>query len=307
MILFKNLLKSAFVFLALTTLGCANATSQETKKATPVTQEWKDYWYSGKAELTRYKLEQARYGEIHEGDAVMIFVTEDFLEDKQVKYERGPREQVRSVLKLNNTKSFWTGIYPYSLITSSFSPVDGQSTIKVSTSAQEWCGHSYSQINLRNGRYEGLLHSYFQNEGDQEFNLDAALLEDEIWAMIRMRHKDLPKGEVKIIPGTQFQRLKHQDFKVENAVASLSSTVNPELSENVLFKYKIKYKDLNRVLSITFETGFPHTIVAWEEQETTRDGQIITTRATRTHSVKSPYWGQNSLADSVMRQKLGFD
>ncbi|MCE7994745.1 MAG: hypothetical protein HEP71_22410 [Roseivirga sp.] len=306
MILLKNLLKSTFVFLAITTFGCATATSQETKKATPVTQEWKDYWYSGKAELTRYKLEQVRYGESHEGDAVMIFVTEDFLEDKQVKYERGSKERVKSVLKLNNTKRFWTGIYPYSLITSSFSPVDGQSTIKVSTSAQEWCGHSYSQINFRNGKYEGLLHSYFQNEGDKEFELESALLEDEIWAQVRMRPGDLPKGEIKIIPGMQFQRLKHREFQVESAKATISTLEDAALSTQALTQYSIDYNNINRVLTITYETAFPHTIVAWEEQETARDGQIMTTRATRTHSVKSPYWGQNSLADSVMRQKLGF-
>ncbi|GAB5526893.1 MAG: hypothetical protein Roseis2KO_47650 [Roseivirga sp.] len=292
--------------MALTTAGCADVSSQETKKATPVSKEWKNYWYSGQAELTRYKLEQSRYGEIHEGDAVMIFVTEDFLEDKQVKYEGGPRDRVKSVLKLNNTKRFWTGIYPYSLITSSFSPIDGQPTIKVSTSAQEWCGHSYSQLNLRNSQYEGVLHSYFQNEADQEFNLEAALLEDEVWAMIRMRPGDLPTGDIKIIPGTQFLRLNHHDFKIETAEASLSKIRNKELSSEALSQYKIEYKNLNRVLSITFETAFPYTIVAWEEQETSRNGAVYTTRATRTHAVKSPYWGQNSLADSVMRQNLGF-
>lgn len=302
----KRFQQSIFIVLALTTAGCADVSSQETKKATPVTKEWKDYWYSGKAELTRYKLEQSRYGEIHEGDAVMIFVTEDFLEDKQVKYEGGPKEKVKSVLKLNNTKRFWTGIYPYSLITSSFSPVDGQSTLKVSTSAQEWCGHSYSQLNLRNDQYEGLLHSYFQNEGDQQFSLKAVLLEDEVWAMIRMRPGDLPTGEITIIPGTQFLRLKHEDFKMENAEATISKMKNKELSAEALTQYSIDYKDLNRKLIITFETAFPYTIVAWEEQETGRNGAIYTTRATRTHIVKSPYWGQNNLADSVMRQKLGF-
>ena len=54
-------------------------------RAAALSQEFKDYWYSGEAELTRYELEQARYGEIHRGDAVLIFVTEDFRTDKQVK------------------------------------------------------------------------------------------------------------------------------------------------------------------------------------------------------------------------------
>ncbi|MDP7238046.1 MAG: hypothetical protein QGI34_15090, partial [Candidatus Latescibacteria bacterium] len=37
-----------------------------------------DYWYQGKAEITSYTLKQARYGEIHDGHVVLIFVTEDF-------------------------------------------------------------------------------------------------------------------------------------------------------------------------------------------------------------------------------------
>jgi hypothetical protein len=306
--LFNRLQQSTLIILALSNVGCADVSSQQQKQASPASQAWKDYWYSGEAELTRYKLEQARYGEIHEGDAVMIFVTEDFRTDQQVKYEGGPKGNVTSVLKLNNTKRFWTGIYPYSLITSSFSPVDGQPALKVSTSAQEWCGHSYSQLNLRKGQYEGLLHSYFQAEGDQEFSLEAALLEDEVWSMIRMRPQDLPTGAISLIPGTQYLRLKHKEFQVEKATVSLISIKDPELSDAPLTKYRIEYEAFSRVLEITFETAFPYTIVAWEEQQADpgKPG-MLTTRATRTHSVKSPYWGQNSLADSVMRQRLGFE
>ena len=41
-----------------------------------------DYWYQGEAEITSYELEQARYGSMHDGEAVLIFVTERFLENK---------------------------------------------------------------------------------------------------------------------------------------------------------------------------------------------------------------------------------
>ena len=55
--------------------------------AKELSQTFKDYWYAGKAEITSYKLEQARYGEIRNGKAVLIYVTEDFLPNKQVKAE----------------------------------------------------------------------------------------------------------------------------------------------------------------------------------------------------------------------------
>ena len=41
----------------------------------PTVDQFNDYWYAGDAELTRYALQQVRYGEVHEGDAVLIFVT----------------------------------------------------------------------------------------------------------------------------------------------------------------------------------------------------------------------------------------
>ncbi len=49
----------------------------ETKKtATPkkaLSKNFKAYWYAGNAEITSYKLEQARYGELRQGKAVKIF------------------------------------------------------------------------------------------------------------------------------------------------------------------------------------------------------------------------------------------
>jgi len=158
-----RLLAGMFVLVIL--MGCSAAGDDGSDNAPNSTENFKKYWYAGKAELTHYHLEQARYGEIHSGDAVLIFVTEDFLGDKQVKYERGPRpENLRSVMKLNFTRHFFTGIYPYTMITSVFTPVDVQnaSALKVSSSTQEWCGQTYMQLN-----YKGILHSYFQSEADQ--------------------------------------------------------------------------------------------------------------------------------------------
>ena len=93
----------------------------EDLRPTPLSPEFKEYWYSGEAEITSYKLEQARYGELREGKAVLIFVTEPFLADKQVKANRSNPENI-PVLKLNSTKKYLTGIYPYSIMSSSFYP-----------------------------------------------------------------------------------------------------------------------------------------------------------------------------------------
>ena len=111
------------------------------------------YWYQGKAEVNRYALTQARYGEMRNGDALMVFVTEDFLVNEQVKFEGGSKSPKTGVLKLNWIERFNTGIYDYSLMTSVFSPVDQSPVLKVTCSVQDWCGQAFVQLNQRKDGY----------------------------------------------------------------------------------------------------------------------------------------------------------
>src|SRR5205085_4020736 len=132
-------------------------------------EELRKYWTQGKAEITRYKLTQSRYGELHDGEAVLIFVTEPFSRSKQVKlddWEHAGSDAVE-VLKLNFVKKFVTGVYPYSLMLSTFTPVDAAQSprvLKTSMSAQEWCGHVFGQLNLRGNHYDSAGFSYFESE-----------------------------------------------------------------------------------------------------------------------------------------------
>ena len=276
-------------------------------------QNFKDYWYQGKAELTRYELEQARYGEIHKGHAVLVFVTEDFLPDKQVKLEHGKSENSTSVLKLNFVRKFVTGIYPYSILTSIFTPVDQinwKHTLKVSNSDQEWCGSTYFQLNYRKEKYEGLGHSYFQDEADQKFTLNSDVtLEDEIWNRIRLSPNSLPIGKIKMLPGLYFIRFRHIGFKIYEANAELSSIKDPELSVDSVQVYTINYLDINRKLKIMFEPKFPYAILGWEETYKSGWGskaRELTTRAKRANTLVTDYWTKHSVADSTYRKMLGF-
>lgn len=300
-------IKVFFLYLLiLPLLSCTDATAQHSSGKSP-SKEFRNYWYAGNAEISRYELKQARYGELHEGDAVMIFVTEDFDTKDQVKYEGGDRQNVTSVLKLNATRKFYTGIYPYSLMSSTFTPVDNTPTIKVTSSSQEWCGHTYSQLNLSKNGYNGILHSYFQKEGDQEFKIGKALLEDEIWAKIRIDPDQLPTGNIQLIPGNLFLRLSHEEYDIENAVATMDDVV---ASGKQMKSYTIAYKDISRKLKITFESAFPYAIQGWEVE--TRSGygpnaRMLTTTAHRTHQIKSAYWSKNGLQDAGLRKDLGLD
>lgn len=276
-------------------------------------RNFKDYWYQGKAELNRYELEQARYGEIHKGSAVLVFVTEDFLTDKQVKHEHGKSEKSTTVLKMNFIRKFVTGIYSYSILTSVFTPVDQINwthTLKVSNSNQEWCGNTYTQLNYRNGRYKGLRHSYFQDEADQQFSLDSdMILEDEIWTRIRLAPYSLPVGKIRILPELSFIRFKHDKIRIHEARAELSSILDPKLSSDSVRVYTIDYIDTDHKLKIMFEPKFPYAILAWEETYISGWGENakeLTTRAKRTNVLVTDYWNKHSVADSTYRKMFGF-
>ena len=275
--------------------------SQETPKTIERSQEFKEYWYGGQAEITSYELQQARYGEMRQGKAVLIFVTEDFLPEKQVKADQQNDANI-SVLKLNATKNFITGIYPYSVMESTFYPVEQeQHAIKVSTSVQEWCGQVYAQVNNKPSGFEVLSHSYFEKEADENFSLPKHILENELWTQIRTDPSSLPQGKLQIIPSLAYCRLKHKDIKAYPAEAVLEKVGNTT-------KYSIQYPDLNRNLQITFQTDFPHEIMEWSEQFQSGFGSnatLLTTRATKIKTIQSSYWNKNRKSDTGLREELG--
>lgn len=268
-----------------------------------------DYWYNGQAEITSYSLQQARYGELHSGDAVLIFVTEDFSVEKQVKLDRPDeaRGDAVKILKLNALRNFNTGVYPYRVMTSVFSPVDRERyprSLKITTSVQEWCGHAFVQLNLRDDQYHLQQYSYFESEGDKDSYLKNAITEDEIWTTIRQNPDDLPTGEVTMIPGTLYQRFDHTTWKTVNATAILM----PDARRDDLMVYNVVYyPDLNRTLTIWFKREFPHEIESWEEVElaTDKNNKELVTTAVRNQRLMLDYWTKNSVVDMKLREKLG--
>lgn len=131
-------------------------------------------WGDGRAEIDTYSLVTPRYGELRQGSAVLVFVTEDFTDKQRVK-SNGGHDDEYPVLKLNEIRHFQTGIYDYELMTSTFLPLDGRSAVgqptKVSFSAQEWCGHAYEQLVPRGKKLQHTGHSYFDGEADHDRSL----------------------------------------------------------------------------------------------------------------------------------------
>ena len=275
------------------------STTNNTTTMTDSHPDFNQYWYSGNAELNSYALKQSRYGEMRDGEVVLVFVTEPFSESKQVKldYPKMAGKDKVPVMKLNQVRKFSTGIYDYSIMTSTFTPVDTKAfphTLKSTTSVQEWCGHTYTQLNLQDGNYQLQQYSYFESEGDETKKLSAALLEDELMTRIRISDGRLPEGQVTLIPSTLHSRLGHKALQPSQAVISKSE-------EGGLVSYTISYQDIERKLTIEVEKDFPYKIRGWSED--TGDGLVTT--ATLKKSITEPYWSQHDEADKPKRAQLG--
>jgi len=288
----------------------SNETKDQTTELEPVSaKNFGEYWYGSGAEITSYALEQARYGEIHRGQAVAVFVTEPFSKSKQVKlddYKNAGEDKV-TVLKLNMTKKFLTGIYPYSMMRSTFVPIDGSAMIKCTTTSQEWCGHTFLQLNKLDSGYRWHSFSYFESEGDKTDTLNHLLTEDELWATIRLNPDQLPTGDIELLPGTFYIRLKHRPIAAQPAEASLSTLESSDYHDKEHSLYQLKYD--NRTLKIFFEKELPHRILGWEEAYSSGFGNSrqLTTRAKRKATIRSKYWTKNSNADRGIRKQLQLD
>jgi len=248
--------------------------------------------------LSSYELKQSRYGEIRDGEVVLVFVTEPFSKSKHVKLDnpKAAGKDKVSVMKLNNVRKFNTGIYDYTIMTSTFTPIslnEHPHTLKSTTSVQEWCGLTYTQLNLEDNKYNLKQFSYFESEGDEEKKINVALLEDELLSRIRINNGQLPEGEIDLIPSTIHSRLSHQGMNPAKANISKSATED-------LISYEIKYLTQDRKITIEVEGKFPYKILAWTED----NGKGLVTTAKLKKSINAPYWSQNSVADEALRKEL---
>ena len=286
-------------------LGCENnipvhtvaASVGSQQESNTISKEFMEYWYKGTAEISSYSLKQERYGEIREGDAVLIFVTEPFSMKKQVKLDNPQQvgNDKVSVLKLNQVRKFNTGIYDYSIMSSSFTPVQLNRypyTIKVTSSSQEWCGQTFNQLNLMGNEYRHREYSYFELEGDKDNNMKASLLEEDLMSRLRITGS-LPLGSILLIPSIVHSRLAHTILKPEKASVSM-------VDEGEISTYTIHYENMDRQLEVQVEKTFPYKILGWTE--------IINERrtiASLKKTMKTAYWSKNRNIDEVLRQELG--
>jgi hypothetical protein len=293
-----QLLQSLFSYslISLLLISCTTSSRDGVEE-----EQFAKYWYQGKAEINVFELKQSRYGEIRDGKAVMIFVTEDFSKKKQVKLDNpsATPSDAQKVLKLNMTREFVTGVYPYHTMLSVFTPVyDEIYSPKITSSVTEWCGQSFTQLNRKSSGYQVRHYSYFESEGDSEAKINA-MPEDELFNRIRLNPELVQTGEQLLIPGLTFQRFAHIPLKPQNA-----EIIKRELASNQA-EIEVAYTEIGRKLTIRYHRFFPYEILAFQEIWAVEDGKSEITTATRSTMKMLDYWNQNKAAFEPLREELG--
>lgn len=264
-------------------------------------EQFAKYWYQGKAEINVFDLQQSRYGEERPGKAVMIFVTEDFSKSKQVKLDN-PQDRpsdAQKVMKLNMTREFMTGVYPYNTMLSVFTPVyDDVHSPKITASVTEWCGQAFTQLNYKNGNYHGKQFSYFESEGDSDLKING-IAEDELFNLIRLNPELISMGNQRMIPSLIFQRFAHIPLKAEQATISKKSTGSNHAEIEVV------YDEIGRKLTVRYQEFFPNEILSFTETWTKANGDLEVTTATRSSMQLMDYWNKNESIFEPLRKDLG--
>jgi len=273
---------------------------------------FKKLWYDGNAEISTYTLLESRYGQIRNGKRVMVWVTEPLRLNTLIKPDKklAESEMIR-VLKLNDLRKFSTGIYEYSVMTSLFSAVENKGllknneTVKISFTAQEWCGQVFDRLINKDSAFTGHIYSYFETDAEKKYTLPSQNIETEenLWMRIRELNSVylLPGNslELSILPSRWMERKAHGAPQVHKGVISNEgvSQLNTVLGKIFVKKYVWQLNGQPGKTTVWVEEKYPHRIVQFTERDGS-SGKLLASR-------REPYWTQNSTKFDFKRKELG--
>ncbi|MBP6704714.1 MAG: hypothetical protein KA385_14470 [Vicinamibacteria bacterium] len=269
---------------------------------------WK-HWGDGKAEVSTYRLTTPRYGEPRQGQAVLIYVTEDMSESQRVKAEpgRNPAKDVFPALKLNHIRSFQTGIYDYRLMTSTFVRVAPEMPVaKISFTSQEWCGQVYHQLLPRGPKIESVSHSYFDGEADAAVELPMrplGIFEDQLFIMVRQLLGEPWVASARglaLLPSLWSARGLHKPLAWTNAqinTRTKTSSVKTPAGTFEVVSIEVMIGAKGAKTTFDVEATGARRIIRWKSS----DGE----EAEMIASKRLPYWQLNSSAGETELKGLG--
>jgi len=298
------------IFISLATTGCANESEEEAipaKNPLTVSDAFAAHWRDGLAEVAVYRLTQPRYGELREGEAIWVTVTEPFDSERLVKRDVADGRHLE-VLKLNDMRTFETGLYDYRTMSSTFVPTTQQTPVKITASVQEWCGHVYEELRWGAERVDRTLHSYFEGEQDASDTWPQPAdgwTEDAFPLMMRRSAGDplLELGErrdIQWLPSRVGARLRNDSGAWRPAVVSRGMTprTQPGPSGPILVdEWTVEAEGFTHRWLV--EAKPPHGVVSWERSDGERGERVAVQR--------TDYWARQKGSDSELRLKLGLE
>lgn len=261
-----------------------------------IANEFNAYWHDGTAEISSYDYTITRYGKKRQGNAVMIFVTEDFDAKAQTKTNS---KRSHNVIKLNFIRDFPTGIYDYNMMTSTFVALypDFGRLIKSSFSLQEWCGNIYSEITQDSKSWNFHSKSYFEGENNinKSFKLsEGSFTEDQIFMAVR----EMSVAKEGPILMSQFEsRMNHKDMSWRKLKSIHKKTVAQKGVSTLQYEFKI---DNGVTYNIVTQAEFPYRIIRWKA---TYDGLIEEGELVKTKKLK--YWELKKPKDISKLKEIG--
>lgn len=261
-------------------------------------------WFDGTAEISSYHAVIPRYGEPRDGTLMLIYVTEPFDRRTKIKDDDVTGVDRLEVLKVNATMSFLAGVYPYSVMTSVFAPV-GQwadtprfAPLKLSLTAQEWCGQIFHAVWPGQGGFRAMLASYFASDGEGAAVVATppdTLYEDGL--LIQLRELDGAFADGRDWQGALVPTLWHlrADHVPPAAVAATIVRTAAARDGRPVNRFRVRAGAYERVIDV--EAAAPHRILGWTASGGERVELVETARLT--------YWELNHVADQPQRAALG--
>jgi hypothetical protein len=257
--------------------------------------------------MSGYRLTTSRYGSPREAELVLIYVTEPHDRRSWIKDDAAEPPHRVEVLKLAASLKFLTGIYPYSVMTSVFSPVDDYGgprfqPAKLTLGAQEWCGNWFLAVWPGPASLRALRLSYFASEGERTGTVETgagAVYEDAL--LIQLRELDGPFAggedwEGPLVPALWEMRRGHADPGAVPVTIARGEAVR---AGRPATRFTLRYGDVVRVLDV--EVASPRRVLGW----TTTRGGLEVERAELLATERLAYWELNAPGDEARRAALG--
>lgn len=251
-----------------------------------------EHWQDGRAELNGYRWHVTRYGQVRNGQAVLVYVTEPFNRSKLVKSNTPLEDPAHTleVLKLNMVRDFQTGIYDYNTMVSVFARSDRFEPLKISFSSAEWCGHVYEQLQYQPNQITNQIHSYFEDESAIKTIEQRAggVTEDNLFILLRgLRGPFLQPGQtrsVAFLPSSFYRRLAHRRLSWSSAQIHRHTdleSINVPAGTFTTIVYTVTTSQ-NRKGQFFVDQDYPHRIIQWNwrndininDHETDESGQL---------------------------------